>query len=364
MRSSPLLEIHEKLGATFGEFAGWEVPSVYSSAVEEHMAVRRSAGIFDISHMGRLLLTGAPSVEAMERVYTKRISKTREGFMSGPTLALNQYARVIDDEMVYNIDGNTWFIVPNAAAHERMLSHLIAAGAAVSDVRDDYALLALQGPKAVEIMERLGAPWAQGLKPLEFRVGESLAGERTFIISRSGWTGEDGFEIVASPKAASQIFLKAIEAGARPAGITARDTLRMEMGFPLLGNEYGEDPRRFPCALSLRYGMGAIEWGKSGFIGEEALRACRREGARWVRVGVVMRKEAGKIIPRPGTALWVEDVRIGWVTSGSYSPVLERGIAQAYVDSRYAIIGEVVEVEARGERFEAKLSDFPLVRRS
>lgn len=363
MRSSPLREIHERLGATFGEFAGWEVPSVYSSAIEEHMAVRRSVGIFDISHMGRLLITGAHSVEAMERVYTKRISKTKEGFMSGPTLALNSHARVIDDEMLYNIDGNRWLVVPNAAAHERMLNHLASAGATVTDVRDDYALLAIQGPKAVEIMEAMGASWAQDLKPLEFRVDESLGGERTFVISRSGWTGEDGFEIVAPPKAASRIFMRAVELGARPAGITARDTLRMEMGFVLLGSEYGEDPRRFPCAVSLRYGMGAIDWGKRGYIGEEALRACRREGSRWLRIGIVMRRESAKIIPRAGSILWVEDVQVGWVTSGSYSPVLERGIAQAYIDARYAIIGESVEVEVRGERHEAKLSDFPFVRK-
>ncbi|MCX8196198.1 MAG: glycine cleavage system aminomethyltransferase GcvT [Acidilobaceae archaeon] len=368
MRRIPLAGLHEELGASFTEFAGWEVPADYGSAVEEHLSVRRSAGIFDISHMGRLLISGPDALELLELVYTKRVGKTKEGFMSGPTLALSEQARVKDDEMLYNM-GNSWFVVPNAAAAERMMDHMRSLAAAkglrvsVEDVREKYVLLALQGPKASEVMERLGAAWAVSLKPLEFRAGERVAGERTFVVSRSGWTGEDGFEIVAEPSSAKEIYLAALRAGARPAGIVARDTLRMEMGFVLLGKEYGEDPQRFPCAVSLRYGMGAIDWSKRGFVGEEALRSCRKMGAEWVRVGLVMRKEAARVIPREGTKVIVEDQEVGWVTSGTFSPVLERGIAQAYVRAPYALIGETVEVEVRGERHEAKVSDFPFIKR-
>jgi len=135
----------------------------------------------------------------------------------------------------------------------------------------------------------------------------------------------------------------------------------MEMGFVLGEHEYGEDPVKYPCALSLRYGMGAITWSKKGFAGEEALRACRREGVRWIRVGLKLAKEAGSIVPRTGDQVYVEDVNVGWVTSGSYSPVLKRGIAQAYVDSRYALFGEYVEVVVRGKRVEAKIVDFPFI---
>ena len=369
MRVTPLRDVHVDLGASFGEFAGWEVPMVYTSTIEEHMAVRGSVGVFDISHMGRLLLRGPDVLELLELIYTKRVSRTKVGFMSGPTLALNEHARVKDDEMPYNVDGERWLVVPNAAVADHMRDYMRGLAASrgfkvdIVDLRDDYAMLAIQGPRAVDVMEKLGAPWASSLKPLEFRVGEVVAGVKTFIVSRSGWTGEDGFEVIAEPKAAAVILKESIRAGAKPAGIAARDTLRIEMGFALGGFEYGEDPERFPCAYSLRYGMGAIDWGKRGYIGEEALRACRREGARWVRVGVITRKEAARVVPRHGYKIYVEDLEVGWVTSGTYSPVLGRGVGQAYISSGHALIGESVEIEVRGVRYEARISDFPLIRR-
>ncbi len=366
-KRTPLWELHVALGASPGEFAGWTVPMSYTSTIEEHMAVRTSAGIFDISHMGRLLVRGEHATDLLEIIYTKRMSKTKVGFMSGPTLALNEYARVKDDEMAYRLSEDEWLIVPNAAAaelmerHMREVARLHGLSVEIRDVRGDYALLALQGPRAAEVMSELGAPELAELKPLEFRTGVRVAGVEAYIVSRSGWTGEDGFEIVAKPKAAEEIFRRAVEKGAKPAGIAARDTLRIEMGFVLGGHEYGEDPTRWPCAVSLRYGMGAIDWSKTGFIGEKALRSCRREGVRWVRVGLVMKKKHARLVPRQGYKIYVEDVEVGWVTSGTYSPVLGRGIAQAYIDTRYAVIEETVEIDVRGRRGEAKISDFPLI---
>jgi aminomethyltransferase len=366
-RRTPLWSLHEELGASPGEFAGWEVPMSYTSTIEEHMAVRRAAGVFDISHMGRLIVRGDHATDLLEIVYTKRISKTKVGFMSGPTLALNVYARVKDDEMAYRLSDNEWLIVPNAAVADAMAEHFRSVASErglsveVIDVRSRYALLAIQGPRSPEIMEALGAREALDLKPLEFRVNVEVAGVKAFIVSRSGWTGEDGFEIVAEPRAAEAIYRAAVRAGAKPAGIAARDTLRIEMGFVLGGHEYGEDPSRWPCAVALRYGMGAIDWGKRGFIGEEALRACRREGVRWVRVGLVMKKKYARMIPRQGYKIYVDDVEVGWVTSGTFSPVIGRGVAQAYIDTRYAVMEETVEVDVRGKRAEAKISDFPLI---
>jgi len=365
----PLLgELHRSLNASFGEFAGWVVPMSYTSTVEEHMSVRTSAGIFDISHMGRLVIRGSHALDLLERVYTKRISKTKVGFMSGPTLALNVYARVKDDEMLYRVDDDTWICIPNAAVADRMEEYLrgtaksMGLDVEVRDVRGEYALLALQGPRAVEIMESLGAGWARDLKPLEFRVDAPLGGVKAFIVSRSGWTGEDGFEIIAKPRDAEAIFRAAVEKGARPAGIASRDTLRIEMGFVLGGHEYGEDPVKWPCAVSLRYGLGAIDWSKRGFVGEEALRACRREGVRWIRMGLVMRKKHARVIPRGGYRVYVDEgLPVGWITSGTFSPVLKRGIAQAYIDVRYAVPEDPVYVEVRGSLYEAKLQDFPLI---
>ncbi len=362
-----LEDLHASLGAVFGEFAGWSVPMSYEGTLKEHMAVRREAGIFDISHMGRMLVSGEGSTELLERIYTKRVSKTKVGFMSGPTLALNEHARVRDDEMPYRLGEDEWLIVPNAAVADSMLSYFretaesLGLEVRIEDLRSKYALLALQGPKAADIVEALGGGDLLGLKPLQFVRGVELAGVKLELVSRSGWTGEDGFEILAEPQAARALFSKALEAGAKPAGIAARDTLRIEAGFVLGGHEYGEDPKKWPCAVSLRYGLGAIDWGKSGFVGEDALRACRREGVRWIRIGLVMKKKYARMIPRQGYRLYVDDVDVGWVTSGTYSPVIGRGVAQAYIDARYAYIGDSIEIDIRGKRGEAKIQEFPLV---
>ncbi|MGC9071347.1 MAG: glycine cleavage system aminomethyltransferase GcvT [Acidilobus sp.] len=369
-RAVPLYDLHKELGATFGEFAGWSVPMAYTSTIEEHMAVRQSVGIFDISHMGRLRLTGPDAAKLLDYAFTKVISSTKEGFMSGPTLALNEHARVIDDEMWYRLPGGGWLAVPNAAARERIKDHLQRLASMkgfrvdIEDLTDKYSMLAVQGPKSVEVMKALGVAWAVELKPLEFRLDTTVAGAKALLVSRSGWTGEDGFEVWAEHGDAERIVRAALSAGVKPVGIAARDTLRIEMGFVLGGNEYGEDPVRFPCALSLRYGMGAIDWSKKGFYGEDALRACRREGLRWIRVGVETKKAFARFVPRTGYRVLVDDVEVGWVTSGTFSPVLGRGIGQAYVDVRYAILGEPVSVvDERDRSGEGKLVDFPFIRR-
>ncbi|MCE4620652.1 MAG: glycine cleavage system aminomethyltransferase GcvT [Desulfurococcales archaeon] len=370
LRVLPLEELHERLGATFGEFAGWRVPMYYTSTIEEHLAVRSSAGIFDISHMGRLRLRGAGVLEVLEKLYTKRLSKTREGWMSGPTLALNEYARVKDDEMFYKVSDEEWLVVPNAAVADEMARYIeewagrLGVEVEVEDLRSDYALLALQGPEAERVVEELGGSEIASLKPLQFITNTSLAGAEIYVASRSGWTGEDGFEFWISPGEAVKLYEALLGRGVKPVGIASRDSLRIEMGFVLGGHEYGEDPRVFPCALSLRYGLGAIDWKKTGFVGEPALRACRREGVRWVRLGIVMKKKYARFIPRQGYKIVVEDQVVGWVTSGTYSPVRKRGVGQAYIDTRYAILGEPVEVVSdKGRRGEAKLEDFPLIKK-
>jgi len=371
-RSIQLRRFHaDELGASMGEFAGWEVPMTYTSALEEHMTVRESVGVFDVSHMGRLRIRGSHSLDLLEAVFTKRVSKTKDGFMSGPTLALNQWARVRDDEMPYRVSEDEWLLVPNAAYTERMKEHLKTKAAelglsdvVVEDITGEYVMLAVQGPRAEEAMESIGAGWAAELKPLEFRLDVRIGDWRVFLVSRSGWTGEDGFEVWARPRDAMGVYKALLSAGAKPVGIVSRDTLRIEVGFVLGGHEYGEDPRVWPCALSLRYGMGAIDWGKKGYEGWEALHSCRREGVRWIRVGLVMKKKFARMIPRQGYKILVEDQVVGWVTSGAYSPVRGRGLGMGYIDVRYAITGEPVTIEdPRGRKGEAKIEEFPLVKK-
>jgi aminomethyltransferase len=367
-----LYDFHKKeLGASMGVFADWEVPMLYTSAMEEHVTVRTSVGVFDVSHMGRLRIRGSHSLDLLQSVFTKDLAKTKEGFMSGPTLALNVWARVRDDEMPYKVSNDEWLLVPNATYTEKMKEHLRntakrldLSDVVIEDLTDKYVMLAIQGPKAVEAMEKIGASWVRDLKPLQFVIGNKLGDIEAFLVSRSGWTGEDGFEVWLTPRNAIELYRKLLSAGVKPVGIISRDTLRIEMGFVLGGNEYGEDPRKWPCALSLRYGMGAIDWNKKGYEGYEALHACRREGVRWIRVGFVMRKKYARMIPRHGYKIFVEDLEVGWVTSGTYSPIRKRGLGMGYIDVRYAIPNETIEiVDEKGRKGEAKIEEFPLIKR-
>ncbi|WFO74582.1 glycine cleavage system aminomethyltransferase GcvT [Desulfurococcaceae archaeon MEX13E-LK6-19] len=367
-RKTLLYDFHvEKLGATMGEFGGWEVPMLYKSAIEEHMIVRTDVGIFDVSHMGRIRFRGPDVMELIQYLYTKDMKKVKEGWMSGPTLALNQWARVKDDEMLYKISDEEWLVVANAPYREKMINYFKKVieekklKVEVEDLTFNLAMIAIQGPKVEEVFEKVGAKEFNDLHTLEFRYNTVFAGEKIFLISRSGWTGEDGFEIWAEPPAMIRIYEKLLEAGAKPVGTIARDTLRIEMGFVLGEHEYGEDPTRFPNAISLRYGLGAIDWHKHGFAGEEALRAYRREGVKWIRVGLRFRKKDGRVVPRTGYKIYIDDVEVGWITSGTYSPYLKRGVAQAYIEAPYAVFGETVEVQIRNKRYEAKIVDFPLV---
>jgi len=363
-----LWEFHEKeLGATMGEFGGWEVPMLYTSSMEEHNIVRTAVGIFDVAHMGRIKLTGPDVLPFLQKLYPKDMSKTKEYWMSGPTLALNEYARVKDDEMAYKVSDEEWFVIANAPYREKMLKYYdevikkYGFKVQVEDLTLKLAMIAVQGPKVEEVFEKVGAGWANDLHTLEFRMNEEIAGQKVYLISRSGWTGEDGFEIWAEPKAMVEIYRALLKAGAKPVGIICRDTLRIEMGFVLGGDEYGEDPTKFPPACCLRYGLGAIDWNKRGYIGEEALRACRREGCRWIRVGIRMKKKHARAILRHGYTVYVEDQPVGWITSGTYSPYLRRSVGQAYIDARYALFGDTVEVEIRGKRYEGRIFDFPLI---
>jgi len=364
----PLLDLYvEKLNADIGEFSGYLVPMKYTNSIEEALNVRNNVGFFDVSHMGRLVVKGGNAIEFLEYLYTKRISDTKEGFMSGPTLILTEKARVRDDEMLYRVRDDEWLIVVNAPARFKIIDFLRNASLSmnyrveIEDYTEKYTMIAIQGPGSLNIMEKLGFPEAASLKPLEFRLNQVIGDTNVFLISRSGWTGEDGFELWLEHSEAADLVEKLVRNGVKPAGLIARDMLRMEMGYVLHGAEYGEDPSKYPCAIALRYGFKAIDWSKKGFLGENALRECRRSGVDYIRVGLKLSKKAGHVIPRSSSYVYVDDVEIGWVTSGAYSPVLERGIAQAYVKSRNALFGEEVEVEIRGKRVEAKIVDFPFI---
>jgi len=363
LRRIPLREVHKELGAEFGEFEGWETPMIYESTVKEHLAVRSNAGVFDVSHMGRILLRGSHVYDFLEYMVPKSLSKVGVGSMSGPTALLNENAGFRDDVMLYNLGENEWMLVCNAANIEKVLGWLkswrskLGYDVEIENATAKLAMLALQGPRSSEYMEKLGADDSiLGLKMLRFQRDVQLGDTKTFLVSRSGWTGEDGFEIIAEPRNAAVVLRRLVEMGVKPAGLAARDTLRLEVGFVLYGHDIDEETN----PLEARYWVYTP--GKTNYVGYEALREIIRKGAERVRVAVKMKKgERG--IPRENYRILVEGEEIGRITSGNYSPVLRRGIGMGYVESKHALIGLEVQIDIRGRIRRAKILDFPLLKK-
>ena len=330
-RRIPLYDVHRELGAGFGEFAGWETVIDYGSIVEEHLAVRRSVGFFDLSHMGRLLVSGPGATGLLDKLVPRSI-ESEPGMMVGPTAFLNESAGFIDDIMLYNLGADGWLVVPNAmniekdAGWMRGWAEKLGLEARVDDKTMEWVLFAVQGPRAAELMKLLGAPSSVlELRLLRFarNVRLEAAGATALIVSRSGWTGEDGFEIIAEAAEGEKILRKAAELlpglGGRLCGLGARDTLRMEVGFVLYGHEIDEET----TPVDARYWWVFQPGPKDDCVGCGALREALRRGARRVRVGLKLSKKA-RIVPRQGDKVYVDDVEIGYVTSGAYSPEIGR----------------------------------------
>ncbi|MET1100965.1 MAG: glycine cleavage system aminomethyltransferase GcvT [Pyrodictiaceae archaeon] len=360
----PLYDVHKELGASFGEFAGWTTVINYSSIMEEHMAVRKRAGFFDLSHMGRLLLSGPDTVRLLDKLVPRYIESER-GQMVGPTAFLTENAGFIDDIMLYNM-GERWMIVPNAMNIDKdkewveKWSQELGLTVKVDDKTMEWVLFAIQGPEAIEVMKKLGAPpEILELKLLKFKenVRFEEASATTILVSRSGWTGEDGFEIIAEASEGEKILRKVHELGVQLCGLGARDSLRIEVGFVLYGDEIDEET----TPVDARYWWVYQPGPKRDCVGCRALREAMRRGASKIRLAIKLGK-GQRIIPRKGDKILVEDVEVGYVTSGTYSPILGRSIGQAYLKPSHALIGMSVTLEHRARRVKAKIADFPLVK--
>ncbi len=365
MRETPLLGTLRGFGANVGEFAGWLTAMDYGNPLEEHMAARTSVAVFDVSHMGRYVIRGENLFEFFQRLLAKDLKKFREGRMSGPALMLNERGGIRDDVMLYYLKDYEWVAVVNAPNIEKdrewMLRWAREWGFKVSieDVTLKTALIAIQGPEAPKILRGLGVEGFEDLKILEFMQSPRVLDGRAVLISRSGWTGEEvrsyGFEILADAGLGAKIFKKCVELGARPAGLIARDSLRLEMGYVLIGEDISEDTN----PIEARYWMG-LSLSKPEFIGRDAVLRAYREGVRRFRYGLRLKKGERRI-PRRGAKVMVDGVVVGEVTSGAYSPYLRRSIGMAYIRPEYAYVGFKASVEIRGRLLEAKILDFPLV---
>lgn len=337
------------------EFAGFEMPVYYTGIAEEHMAVRTAAGLFDISHMGELLVYGRGAGAYLNYMLTNNITKLTPG-RALYTCMLNPDGGVLDDLVVYHIDEERYMLVVNAANTEkdyRWLAEHAPHSVSVENISERVALIALQGPAAVEILQPLTELDLVSLRFYSWGKG-AVAGVPEVLISATGYTGSGGFELYLD--AGNALFLwerliaRVEERGGKPAGLGARDTLRLEMGYCLYGNEL--DERHTPLEAGLGW---VVDFGKD-FVGRAALERQEAEGIRQKLVGLELE---GRHIARKGYRVMKDSVSVGEVTSGTWSVFLERSIALAYVMSECGEAGTQLEVEVRGRRVPALVVELP-----
>ncbi len=338
----------------------------YGNPVEEHLQTRNGVTVFDVSHMGRYVIKGNNLFEFFQKAVSKDLKKFKQGFMSGPVLLLNDEGGIKDDIMLYYLRDDEWLAVVNAPNVkkdrewlESLMSRFGFTGISIEDVTLKTTLIAIQGPKAVEVMEALGFPEAKDLRILQFVPEAEVLGKKTVLVSRSGWTGEEvrsaGFEIWTSIEHGEEIFEKAIEAGAKPAGLIARDSLRLEMGYLLVGSDMDENIN----PIEARYWL-PLSLGKTECVGCEKVMEYYEKGVQKFRVGFKLKKGV-RAIPRHGYKIYAGNEEVGYVTSGAYSPVINRAIGMGYVKTSHAYLGFKLYVEVRGKLHEAKILDFPII---
>lgn len=362
LKRTPLYPLYSELpGVRCIDFGGWELPVHFTGIQREHDAVRQQAGLFDVSHMGEFMVTGRFAESFLNRMTTNDVSKLADG-QAQYTLMCYPDGGVVDDLLVYRISADQYLVVVNASNIDKdfdwLREHLIG-DVLLENVSDKYALLALQGPLAVEILQAAGAESnVLELPSFHFKKDIVLAGART-IVSRTGYTGEDGFEIYVPSEQAGTVW-NAILAGGEPlgvvpAGLGARDTLRFEARLPLYGQELSS------TITPLEAGVGFfVKLNKEDFIGKDALVRQKEEGLPRKLVGLEM---IDRGIPRSHYPVYAGDIRIGEVTTGTQSPTLKRNLGLALIDAEYSALGTVVEVEIRGKKRKAEVVKTPFYKK-
>ena len=352
-KATPLLDVHRRLGARLTEFAGWEMPLHYRGVIAEHEAVRLASGLFDVTHLGKLLVSGRDGGDALQQAVTADVASLPPG-RATYALALEDSGGCIDDVFVYRLAEQEWLVVPNAANVEAVAASIADAGGNPVDAWDRWAILALQGPRSGDVFRKVWGDHAAADLPLHAWTVLDMLGDEG-MVARTGYTGERGFELYVPWARAPEVFEAVLEAGAAPVGLGARDTLRLEMGYALYGHELTREIN------PLEAGLGwAVAW-DAPFRGRAALRKVKEEGPRRRAFAVQCR---GRGVPRQGFSVTSDGVTVGEVTSGNYSPTLKTGIALALgpADVRPAL-GAQVEIEARGRPIEGDIVKPPFVRR-
>ena len=358
LKKVALNDLHEKLGAKMVPFAGYNMPVRYSSDIEEHMTVRNGVGVFDVSHMGEFTIKGPQALDLIQRVTSNDASKLADGQAQYSCLP-NEQGGIVDDLLVYKIKDNDYLLVVNASNIEKdwnWISKFNTKGAEMKNISDDICLFAVQGPKAVGVLQKLTKTDLSAIKYYHFAIGE-FAGVDNVIMSNTGYTGAGGFEIYVHKKDAESVWNALFNAGKdeniKPIGLGARDTLRLEMGFCLYGNDIDDTTSPFEG------GLGWITKFTKPFTNSEAIKKQKEAGVKKKLVGFKM---IDKGIPRHDYPLKnAAGEVIGKVTSGTMSPVLNMGIGLGYVTTENSAIGTEIFVDVRGKALKAVVSKLPLV---
>lgn len=358
LKRTPLHPLHAELGARLAPFAGWELPVYYSSILQEHQAVRTAAGLFDVSHLGHLEASGPSAGAQLQLLVTQDLLALEPG-EACYTPMLNPRGWILDEMILYRLEPERFRLVVNAANGDKVLGWLktrLHDPARVEDLRERFGTLALQGPRAADVLAKVSS-FALGAMRRYTVAGGPVAGRNAWV-ARTGYTGEEGCEIFLAVEDLAPVWTSLLEAGRpagiRPAGLGARDTLRLEAGLPLGGADL--DERTTPLEAGLDW---TVEWRKGPFIGREALERQRREGAARRLCGFQLK---GPGVPRGGYPLFKGEERIGQVTSGSM--VGGRAIGMGYVPPAAAKPGTQILVEIHGRKVEAEIVKLPFYRRA
>jgi aminomethyltransferase len=362
-KKTPLYDAHKRLGAKIIDFGGWLMPVSYPAGIlDEHQATRTAVGVFDVSHMGEVHFRGPRAAEAVQRLVTNQVSALGDG-RAMYTVACRPGGGIVDDLIVYRVAADHFLIVVNAGNVDKDFGWFVENTGSLCEVRnasDQTALLAFQGPKAQTALQTLTAAPLAGLRPFHFLKDVSVA-DRPAWIARTGYTGEDGFEIFCAAGDAPDLFAALLEAagrvGGKPVGLGARDTLRLEARLSLYGNDLDE------TTSPLEAGLGwVVKFDAGDFIGREALLQQRAQGLQRKLCGFVM---LGRGIPRHGYTLHAEaeGPAVGVVTSGSVGPTVGKNIGLGYVPPALADAGQRLYVDCRGKRIDAEVVKGPFYRR-
>ncbi len=358
MKETALTPAHVRLGAKMTEFAGYNMPVVYSSINEEHLAVRNAVGVFDVSHMGEFLLKGEKALELIQQVTSNDASKLTPGKAQYSCLP-NLNGGIVDDLLVYMLDENEYLLVVNASNIQKdwdWISKFKTRGVEMNNISDDITLLAVQGPKAADVLQKLTKVDLKKIPYYAFAEGK-LAGIDKVIISATGYTGAGGFELYFDKKYSRQVWDAVFEAGdksgIKPVGLAARDTLRLEMGFCLYGNDIDD------ATSPLEAGLGWITKFSKEFNGWEYFLKQKQEGVKRKLIGFEL---VDKGIPRHDYPIVDESGnKIGKVTSGTMSPSLKKAIGMGYVETKYTQPGSEIFVEIRNSKIKSKVVKMPFL---